>query len=77
MEFCGGIVLVFSAISPRRSRDADFRGMEIGPASAGLATERAVALVDETRSPWNFDVDLAAEAGKFQHFHLISGEPLA
>jgi hypothetical protein len=72
MDFCGGVVLVFSAISPRRPRDADFRGMEIGPASARLATERAVALVDEIRSPWNFDVNLAAEAGKFQHFHVVS-----
>jgi hypothetical protein len=61
MDFRGGVVLVFSAISPRRPRDADLRGMEI----------------DEIRPPWNFDLDLAAETEKFQHLHVVSGEPLA
>ena len=41
--------------------------MEIGPAGAGLATKPSVALVDEVRSLWDFDADLAAEAGELQH----------
>ena len=41
--------------------------MEIGPAGARFAAERAVALVDEVRSLWDFDADLAAEAGELQH----------
>ncbi len=51
--------------------------MEIGPASARLATERAVALVDEVRPLWDFDVDLAAETGEFQHGLIISKQSLA
>src|SRR5579863_9741396 len=67
MDFCSRVFLVFPAISLRRSHDADFRRMEIGPAGARLATKRAVALVDEVRSFWDFDADLAAEAGERQH----------
>src|ERR1700733_6137923 len=67
MDFCSRVFLVFPAISLRRSHDADFRGMEIGPAGARLPTKSAVALVDEVRSLWDFDADLAAEAGELQH----------
>jgi hypothetical protein len=51
--------------------------MEIGPESARLAAERAVARIDEIRSSWNFDMDLAAEARKFQHFYVVSEAPHA
>src|SRR5580698_473829 len=67
MDFCSRVFLVFPAISLCRSHGDDFRRMEIGPAGAGLATKRAVALVDEVRSLWDFDADLAAEAGELQH----------
>jgi hypothetical protein len=50
--------------------------MEIGPTGARFAAERAVALVDEVRSFWDFNADLAAEAGELQHSRVISGEPL-
>ena len=69
MDFCSRIFLVFPAISLRRSHDDDFRRMEIGPAGTRLATKSAVALVDEVRSLWDFDADLAAEAGELQHSH--------
>ena len=67
MDFCCRVFLVFPAISLRRPNDDDFRRMEIGPAGARLAAKRAVALVDEVRSLWDFDADLAAEAGEIQH----------
>jgi hypothetical protein len=74
VDFCGGIVLVFPAIFFGRAVDADFGGVEIGPASARLAAESAIALVDEVRSFCHFDADLAAETGKLQHSRLISGD---
>src|SRR5271156_3794018 len=67
MDFCSRVFLVFPAISLRGSHDDDFRRIEIGPASARLATKRAVALVDEVRSLWDFDADFAAKAGEIRH----------
>ena len=64
MDFSSRVFLVFPAISLRGAHDDDFRRMEIGPAGARLATKRAVALVDEVRSLWDFDADLATEAGE-------------
>src|ERR1700744_5024030 len=72
MDFRGRVFFVSPAISLRRSLDADFRGMEIGPADTRFAAERAVALVNEVRSLWDFDADSAAEAGELQHSRIIS-----
>jgi len=51
--------------------------MEIAPAGARFATERAVALVDKVRALWDIDADLAAEAREVQHSYIISGAPFA
>jgi hypothetical protein len=37
MDLCGRIILILPDIFPRHSHDANFRGVEIGPASARLA----------------------------------------
>jgi hypothetical protein len=68
VNFRGRIVFIFPAIVSGRALDPDFGRVEIGPASARLVAQRAVALVDEVRSLCHFDPDLTAETGKFQHY---------
>src|ERR1700759_4843101 len=64
MDFRSRVFFVSPAISLRRSLNADFYGTEIGPAGTRFAAERAVAIVDEVWSLWDFDADSAAEEGE-------------
>ena len=46
--------------------------MEIGPASAGLAAERAIAFVDKVGRLFDFDADIATKAGQRQHRRFLT-----
>ena len=75
-DFRGRVFFVPPAIFLRRTLNADFRGMEIGPAGARFAAKSAIALVDKVRPLGDFDADLAAKAREPQHSRIISGELL-
>jgi hypothetical protein len=68
-----GVRLVLAAVPGGCSFNADLGGVEVGPAGAGLAAERAVALVDEVGAFRRGDPNLAAEAGERQHGGVVSG----
>jgi hypothetical protein len=65
------IGLVGAAVALRFALHPDRRGVEIGPARAGLAAQGAVAFVNEFGTLFGLDADLAAKAGEFQHGRAV------